>query len=181
MANVLLLAGVPSPISVLSDAPVMEMPMPVPVNVFLNISALSPPERSIPTDPPAPRTKVLLPPVPMLRYDPDRYSMAVPVTLDNVVVGVLDVQSDQVAGLKPNDETLLQSLAQQIAIAVRNARLFDETQMALLRAERLQGLYTGSAWEQFSAGRQLHHFEFREEDLPDLKQISTPEAATAPV
>jgi GAF domain-containing protein len=105
--------------------------------------------------------------------------MAVPITLDNVVVGVLDVQSDQVAGLKSNDETLLQSLAQQIAIAVRNARLFDETQMALLRAERLQSLYTGSAWEQFSVGHQLHHFEVREDNLPELKQIDTPEATAA--
>ena len=105
--------------------------------------------------------------------------MAVPVMLDNVVVGVLDVQSNQVAGLKSNDETLLQSLAQQIAIAVRNARLFDETQMALLRAERVQSLYTGAAWEQFSVGHQLQHFEVREENLPELTQINTPEATAA--
>ena len=108
-----------------------------------------------------------------------RSEMAVPVMIDNEVVGVLDVQSDQVAGLKLKDETLLQSLAQQIAIAVRNARLFDETQMALLHAERLQSLYTGSAWEKFTAGRPLHQFEVREENLMDLEQINTPEATAA--
>ncbi len=58
---------------------------------------------------------------------------AVPIATANEVLGVLDVQQDKVGGLKQEDIDLLQSLANQIAIALLNARSYVEIQQ---RAER---------------------------------------------
>lgn len=54
--------------------------------------------------------------------------IAVPIVMEGDIVGVLDVQSDKVAGLDEGDAILLRSLANQVAIAWTNARLFEQTQ-----------------------------------------------------
>src|SRR5262249_6573894 len=43
------------------------------------------------------------------------------------VIGVLDVQSDRLDAFHPEDVTALQLVADQVAIAIENARLFEET------------------------------------------------------
>jgi methyl-accepting chemotaxis protein len=57
-----------------------------------------------------------------------RSEMAIPVILVNEVVGVLNVQSKKVAGLSPEDEMTLQAIANQVAIAIHNTRLFSQMQ-----------------------------------------------------
>ncbi|MFQ5575899.1 MAG: GAF domain-containing protein, partial [Anaerolineae bacterium] len=108
-----------------------------------------------------------------------RSEMAVPVMLGPEVVGVLDVQSAELAGLTQQDETALQALALQIATAVHNARLFTRTQNALEEAERLRQLYTGQAWEQFGGALPTTDYEFRQPALPPLQAVPTPEAEAA--
>ena len=111
---------------------------------------------------------------------PDTHSeMAVPVLLGDEVVGVLDVQSEKVGGLTQEDRATLLLLANQIAIAVRNARAFAQTQEALYEAQRLQRLYTTEAWEHFHSARNTTDYEFREPTLPPLKDVTTPEAVAA--
>jgi len=69
---------------------------------------------------------------------PDTYAeMAVPIIREGQVVGVLDVQSDKIAGLDEGDANLLRSLAGQVAVAMSNARLFAQNQAALQETKTL--------------------------------------------
>src|SRR5712692_770841 len=77
---------------------------------------------------------------------PETHSeMAVPLRVRDELIGALDVQSVQVNAFTREDAQVLQSLADQIALAIDNARLFQETQQrvaelqAVLREAREAG------------------------------------------
>ena len=93
--------------------------------------------------------------------------MAVPVILNDQVVGVLDVQADEVGGLDDSDASLLASLANQVAVAIRNARLFNEVETALAEAQDLQARYVQQSWAEVrqkgQGGAYLHS---RSDELP---------------
>ncbi len=57
-----------------------------------------------------------------------RSEIAVPIATGGKVVGVLDVQHNVVAGFNEESAELLQSIANQVAIAIQNARTFEQLQ-----------------------------------------------------
>ncbi len=75
-----------------------------------------------------------------------RSEIVVPIILEGQVMGVLDVQEDEIAGLDEGDASLLRSLANQVAVAIRNARLFAENEAARAEAEAAQARYIGQTW-----------------------------------
>ena len=83
--------------------------------------------------------------VPDVREDP-RYvwmhgsdtlsELAVPIKLKGQVIGVLDAQSGRVNGFDESDLSVLQSLADQAAIAIENARLYEQASRVAVVEER---------------------------------------------
>jgi signal transduction histidine kinase/DNA-binding response OmpR family regulator/HPt (histidine-containing phosphotransfer) domain-containing protein len=64
-----------------------------------------------------------------------RSELALPLLMGQEVMGVLEIQSDLPLSFGSNDQLLLQTLANQIAVAIQNARLFEEMQSARTAAE----------------------------------------------
>ncbi len=72
---------------------------------------------------------------------PDTKSeVAIPILLAGELFGVLDVQLDEVKGLDEENIELLQTIANQVAIAMQNARQYEQTQNALTESEELYAL-----------------------------------------
>ncbi len=55
-----------------------------------------------------------------------RSEVVLPLKVEDRVLGVLDVQSDQVAAFHPNDLLVLRALADNIALAIEGARLYGD-------------------------------------------------------
>ncbi len=55
-----------------------------------------------------------------------RSELAVPLKIGQRVIGILDVQSDELNAFDLDDVAILQALGDQVAIAINNARLFEE-------------------------------------------------------
>jgi putative methionine-R-sulfoxide reductase with GAF domain len=62
--------------------------------------------------------------------------IAVPIIISDEILGVLDVQENKVRGLDEDDASLLRSLANQVAVALTNASLFEQTVQAKDEAEK---------------------------------------------
>jgi PAS domain S-box-containing protein len=60
-----------------------------------------------------------------------RSEMALPLRVGARVIGALDVQSRQEAAFDEDDVAVLQTLADQLAVAIERTRLFEQTQAAL--------------------------------------------------
>lgn len=65
-----------------------------------------------------------------------RSELAAPLKAKGAVIGVLHVQSQDLDAFDEGDMTLLRSLAQQAAIAIENARLYEQAQRAATLEER---------------------------------------------
>lgn len=77
-----------------------------------------------------------------------RSEVSLPLLIRNKVLGVLDIQSDRPQAFSMDDIDVLQTLSDQIAIAIENARLLDETQAAITQLEALTSIRTQEAWVQ---------------------------------
>lgn len=101
---------------------------------------------------------------------------ALPLKVAGQVIGVLDVQSQEAAAFDEDSLTTLQIMADQLAIAIQNARLLQESQENLKELESTYGRINRQAWERFSQGSQVVGYEFdgvsaspimREQELPE--------------
>lgn len=94
-----------------------------------------------------------------------RSEMALPLVAGNTLVGVLDIQSIQENAFTQEDVDTLQILANQLAIAIRNALLFAENQRALESAQRAYAESTRQAWAQFLHSRRQEGYLCDELDM----------------
>lgn len=78
-----------------------------------------------------------------------RSEMALPLRIGGRVIGALDVQSTQPNAFTEEDVATLVILADQVAIAIENARLFSEARKALAESEETIARYIRKEWSGF--------------------------------
>ncbi len=75
-----------------------------------------------------------------------RSEMALPLVVGGQILGVLDVQSVEPNAFTEEDVETLQILAEQLAVAIQNAKLFDEIEKALETSRIAYGEISREAW-----------------------------------
>ncbi len=82
------------------------------------------------------------------KYLPDtRSEMALPLIARGTIIGALDVQSTMSNAFTDADVAVLSLLADQIAIAIDNVRLLEETKNALTESQSIFRGYLAEAWQ----------------------------------
>jgi GAF domain-containing protein/HAMP domain-containing protein len=98
--------------------------------------------------------------------------LAVPVVLEGQVVGVLDVQADEVGGVDESDQSLLRTLASQVAVAMRNAQQFATVQAELKKAQAAQEKYLEQAWDKSRSLGRVTEYLYSLPGSPDLSEAT---------
>jgi PAS domain S-box-containing protein len=69
---------------------------------------------------------------------PTRSELSVPLCVGDKIVGVLDIQSPELGAFDENDVMVMETLADQVAAAVENARLYEAVQQELAERKRAE-------------------------------------------
>jgi PAS domain S-box-containing protein len=78
-----------------------------------------------------------------------RSELALPLVTRGEVIGALSVQSSEADAFSGQDITVLQTVANQLANAIENARLFKQTEDALEEVKAMQRRYIRAGWEEY--------------------------------
>lgn len=81
-----------------------------------------------------------------------RSEMALPLKIGGQTIGVLDVQSRETGAFKEEDIAVLGVLANQVSVAIENARLFGQTRQALAESQAVYQQYVRQDWARFARG-----------------------------
>ena len=90
-----------------------------------------------------------------------RSEMCLPLKVKDNVIGALDIQSTEAQAFTEEDYSVLSILADQVAIAIQNAKANEETRRALQEAEIASSQLTGRAWRDYSNKRPTTGYQFR--------------------
>jgi GAF domain-containing protein/HAMP domain-containing protein len=82
-----------------------------------------------------------------------RAELALPLRARGQVIGALDVQSDIENDFTGDKVALLQTLADQVALALENANLYQETQQRFEEMRHLYSDYSRKAWDEVMRNR----------------------------
>lgn len=92
---------------------------------------------------------------------PDTHSeMALPLKSKYHIMGALDVQSTERGAFTDEDVQMLSLLADQVSLAIENARLFDETRRALAEAQAVSRQFTREAWSRVPQEHKLLGYRY---------------------
>ena len=114
-----------------------------------------------------------------------RSEAALPLRVRGQVIGVLDVQSTTPEAFNEDDIAVLQTLADQIAVALQTAQLFQQVEESLEVQQRAYGELSQEAWKNITEGRDNLGYHYIRGDVvpvdeqilvdqPNLPEISLP-------
>jgi GAF domain-containing protein len=89
-----------------------------------------------------------------------RSEMALPLKIADKIVGALDVQSTESNAFSSEDVEVLSILADQVSVAIQNARLFEQIGKALAESEAVSRQYLRESWGRLSSEHKLTGFRY---------------------
>src|SRR6185503_1441571 len=84
-----------------------------------------------------------------------RSEISLPLHIGDEIIGALDVQSTKPNAFDQEDINILTTLADQVSIAIQNARQYEETRKALAEADALSGQFVQTEWQHFTKRQKL--------------------------
>jgi len=92
---------------------------------------------------------------------PDTKSeMAIPLMVEKETIGILDIQSDQVKAFSTDEVTVMQTLADHLAIAIERVRLLEQLEQSLKDLEQAYGRTTRDNWKSITESGLLKNFGY---------------------
>ncbi|HCB02146.1 MAG TPA: hypothetical protein DEP19_07160 [Anaerolineae bacterium] len=108
---------------------------------------------------------------PLLPYT--RSQLALPLLIGDTVLGVIDMHSTKDNTFTSQDVDAYQNMANGIATAIENSRLFQEAQQSLAEMRATQRQYLQSAWDSLTIEKPLE-YELGENDPSNQNALEIP-------
>lgn len=96
--------------------------------------------------------------------------MALPLRSESKVIGVLDVQSTESGAFSNDDVQTLSLLADQVSLAIENARLFENSNRTLNDLQMVMRQSTREAWKQLPEQQKMIGFRYNAMGASPLKE-----------
>lgn len=109
---------------------------------------------------------------PLLPYT--KSEIALPLMIGDRILGALDVQSTKEADFRTQDVETLQNMASQVAIAIENARLFQDAQKNLKEMRAIQQQYLQDAWSNISVPQSELEYKIGDSESEDINTLQIP-------
>ena len=109
-----------------------------------------------------------------------RSEVALPMKSRKETIGVLDVQSTEAGAFSSEDLQVLTALANQVSIALENARLLTETRAALTQVQEVYNEFTRAEWGRTIAQTEQPGFRYQTGRIEMLENaLQNPEVVSA--
>jgi GAF domain-containing protein len=109
-----------------------------------------------------------------------RSEVALPLKSRTDTVGILDVQSTEAGAFSSEDLQVLTALANQVAIALENARLLTETRAALIQVQEVYNEFTRTEWSRTVSRAEQRGFRYQTGRIEMLERaLQSSEAVSA--
>ena len=108
---------------------------------------------------------------PLLPYT--RSQITLPLAIGERIIGVLEMHSLKENTFTQQDADTYQNMANQVAIALENSRLFTEAQQSIREMEATQQQYLQRAWQSLAAEQNFEH-TLGSNDPPGGQEIEVP-------
>lgn len=110
---------------------------------------------------------------------PDTKSeMALPLKIENRIIGALDIQSTESNAFTEDDISLFTTLADQVSTAINTNQLLTNTEIALAEAQNLHRQYLEQEWTKRTSEFEMANYKFTsrglvktDEELPEIKMV----------
>ena len=103
-----------------------------------------------------------------------RSEMALPLISEQEVIGILDIQSEEPAAFTNEDISVLQLMANQLAVALSNVRILETMQTTLVELRNLQTDFGRRGWAKLTQSDRPLAYEYDRADTTAVAPIPVP-------